>query len=195
MSDLSFNASEIRLATATLAAIATLVPLTYFLYPSQPQDSTEHVETFNKFIQSYSTLRPQALTTYATHDFSHVSLPADLHLPTRSIQPFRDHAEHVFEIFSAFEVIPEDDGHGGKAVHFSRDTDTVVAHCKMGGKINGDSELGAKMAAAHITEWWTEGVLFVKLSTDGKKVEGVREFMHSKKAEELQIRLDHVLSE
>jgi hypothetical protein len=195
MSDLSFNPSEIRLATATLAAIAALVPLAYFLYPSPPQDSIEHVKTFNKFIKSYSTLRPQALTTYATRDFNHVSLPFDLHLPMRSIAPFREHSEHVFEIFSDFEVIPEDDGHGGKAVHFSRETNTVVAHCKMGGKINGESELGAKMAAAHITEWWTEGVLFVKLSKDGKRVEGVREFMHSKKAEELQIRLDGVLSE
>jgi hypothetical protein len=195
MSDLGFNASEIRFATATLAAIATLVPLAYFLYQPQSQDSTEHLETFNKFIQSYSTLRPQALTTYATHDFSHVSLPSDLHLPTRSIRPFRDHAEHVFEIFHDFQVIPEDDGYGGKAVHFSRDTNTVVAHVKMGGKINEESELGAKMASAHIEDWWTEGVFFVKLSEDGKKVEGVREFMHSKKAEELQIRLDGVLSE
>jgi hypothetical protein len=195
MSDLSFNPSEIRLATATLAALATLVPLAYFFYQPQAQDSTEHIKTFNEFIKSYSTLRPQALTTHATHDFTHVSLPADLHLPTRSIVPFREHSEHVFDMFSDFAVIPEDDGHGGKAVHFSRDTDTVVAHCKMGGTINAESEMGAKMAAAHITEWWVESVLFVKLSKDGKRVEGVREFMHSKKAEEMQIRLDGILSE
>jgi hypothetical protein len=46
-----------------------------------------------------------------------------------------------------------------------------------------------------ITEWWTEAVLFVKMSGDGRKVEGVREFMHSRKAEELQIRLDRLLDE
>ncbi|KAF1946851.1 hypothetical protein EJ02DRAFT_198480 [Clathrospora elynae] len=195
MPDLKFSTSEIRLATATLAAIATLLPLAYFLYPAQTQDSTEHVNTFNKFIKSYSTLRPQALTTSATYDFTHVSLPTDLNLPTRTLYPFREHAETVFSVFSAFEVTPLEDGNGGDAVHFSRDTDTVVAHCKMGGKVNGESEMGTKLIDAGISEWWTEGVLFVKLSKDGKRVEGVREFMHSKKAEELQIRLDGVLSE
>jgi len=80
-------------------------------------------------------------------------------------------------------------------VHFSKDTNTVIAHCKMGGKVNGDGELGTQLLESGITEWWTEGVLFVKLSKDGKRVEGVREFMHSKKAEELQIRLDGILSE
>jgi hypothetical protein len=195
MSDFGFTPSEIRFATATLAAIAALAPLAYLFYPSQSQESTAHVQTFNKFIESYATLRPQALTTYATRDFSHTSLPADLHLPTRSLQPFREHAETVFEIFSDFQVVPEDDGHGGRAVHFSKDTNTVVAHCKMGGKVNGDGQLGTQLLESRITEWWTEGVLFVKLSKDGKRVESVREFMHSKKAEELQIRLDGILSE
>jgi hypothetical protein len=195
MSDFGFTPSEIRFATATLAAIAALAPIAYLLYPSQSQESTAHVQTFNKFIESYATLRPQALTTYATRDFSHTSLPADLHLPTRSLQPFHEHAETVFEIFSDFQVVPEDDGHGGRAVHFSKDTNTVVAHCKMGGKVNGDGQLGTQLLESRITEWWTEGVLFVKLSKDGKRVESVREFMHSKKAEELQIRLDGILSE
>jgi hypothetical protein len=195
MSDFGFTPSEIRFATATLAAIAALAPIAYLLYPSQSQESTAHVQTFNKFIESYATLRPQALTTYATRDFSHTSLPADLHLPTRSLQPFREHAETVFEIFSDFQVVPEDDGHGGRAVHFSKDTNTVVAHCKMGGKVNGDGQLGTQLLESRITEWWTEGALFVKLSKDGKRVESVREFMHSKKAEELQIRLDGILSE
>ncbi|KAG9192520.1 hypothetical protein G6011_11254 [Alternaria panax] len=189
MSDLSFSPSEIRFATATLAAIAALVPVAYYLYPSQAQDSTIHLETFNQFIKSYSTLRPQALTTNATRDFTHTSLPEDLHLPTRSIQPFREHAETVFEIFKNFQVVLQGDGHGGKAVHFSKKTNTVVAHCKMGGEVDADHELGAELAESHITEWWTEGVLFVRLSEDGKRVESVREFMHSKKAEELHIRL------
>jgi hypothetical protein len=195
MSDLGFTPAEIRFATATLAAIAALAPIAYYLYPSRAQESTEHVQTFNKFIESYSTLRSQALTTYATRDFSHTSLPEDLHLPIRSIQPFREHAETIFEIFSDFQVVPQDDGHGGRAVHFSKDTNTVVAHCRMGGKVDGDHETGTKLLESGITEWWTEGVLFVKLSKDGKRIESVREFMHSKKAEELQIRLDGILSE
>jgi hypothetical protein len=65
----------------------------------------------------------------------------------------------------------------------------------MGGKVDADHELGVELAESGITEWWTEGVLFVKLSQDGKRIESVREFMHSKKAEELQIRLHGVLSE
>lgn len=48
-----------------------------------------------------------------------------------------------------------------------------------------------------VTEWWTEAVLFFKLSRDQTRLEGVREFMHSAKAEELQMwmRLDEALGE
>lgn len=42
-----------------------------------------------------------------------------------------------FGLFSSFQVCPEDDGYGAEAVHFSRETDTVVAHCRISGKING----------------------------------------------------------
>ena len=92
-------------------------------------------------------------------------------------------------------MTPQDDGYGGPAVHFSRDTDTVVAHCRMGGKINNEGDRGRALEESGITEWWTEAVLFVKMSKDGRRVEGVREFMHSKKAEELQMRLETVLGE
>jgi hypothetical protein len=79
----------------------------------------------------------------------------------------------------------------GDAVHFSAETNTVIAHCKMGGKVNTESEMGAKLG---LNEWWTESVLFVRMSEDGKKVEEVGEFVNSAKAEEMQRRLGNVLS-
>ncbi|EMD63130.1 hypothetical protein COCSADRAFT_182405 [Bipolaris sorokiniana ND90Pr] len=192
---LHFSQSEIRFATAALAAIATLAPLAYHLYPSQSQENAPHMQTFNAFIRSYSTLSPHALTTHATRDFTHSSLPSDWGLPPLPIRTFRDNMEAMFDVFSSFEVTPQDDGYGGPAVHFSRDTDTVVAHCRMGGKINNEGDRGRALEESGITEWWTEAVLFVKMSKDGRRVEGVREFMHSKKAEELQMRLETVLGE
>ena len=192
---LRFSPSEIRLATAALMAVATLAPLAYYyLYSSsQAQENTPHMQTFHAFIRSYSTLRPQALTTNATRDFTHSSLPLDLQLPPLPVGAFRDNMEAMLDVFSSFEVKPEDDGYGASAVHFSRDTNTVIAHCRMGGKVDGEGDRGRRLVENGITEWWTEAVLFVKMSEDGKRVEGVREFMHSKKAEELQIRLDTAL--
>ncbi|KAF2125056.1 hypothetical protein P153DRAFT_370382 [Dothidotthia symphoricarpi CBS 119687] len=194
MSDLQFSPSEIRLATATLAAVMALLPALYFLYPSQKQESTEHVRTFNKFLKSYSTLRPQALTANASRDFKHAVLPASLNLPPRTLQPFQQHAGMIFSLFAAFDMIPQPN-RTQEAVHFSKETDTVVAHCKMGGKVNGESEMGRKLIASGITEWWTECVLFVKMSKDGTKILEVREFVNSAKAEELQKRLSGVLSD
>jgi hypothetical protein len=153
------------------------------------------MQTFNAFIRSYSTLRPQALTTHATRDFTHSSLPSDLELPPLPIRAFRDNMEAMFDVFSSFEVKLEDDGYGKPAVHFSRDTDTVIAHCRMGGRVNGEGDAGRGLVESGITEWWTEAVLFVKMTKDGRRVEGVREFMHSRKAEELQMRLEAASSE
>lgn len=91
-------------------------------------------------------------------------------------------------------MIPQSHGSYG-TVHLSKDTNTVIAHCKMGGKLNAESEMGAKLVASGITEWWTECVLFVQMSIDGKRIEEVREFVNSAKAEELQNRLSAVLSD
>lgn len=100
----------------------------------------------------------------------------------------------IFSLFSDFQMIPQAKGTGA-AVHFSADTNTVIAHCKMGGKVNEESEMGAKLLASGLSEWWTECVLFVRMSTDGKQIVEVSEFVNSAKAEELQRRLSGVLSE
>jgi hypothetical protein len=189
MSNLKFTPSEIRLATLTLASIAALIPTIYLLWPSPSQSTSQHVQTFEKLIKSYSTLRPQALTTHASRDFTHTGLPTSLNMPTRTLRPFQTHAATVFSMFSDFQVIPLPNG-VGDAVHFCKATNTVVAHCKMGGKVNVESEVGAKLG---LSEWWTESVLLVRLSGDGKRVEEVREFVHSAKTEEMRRRLGDVL--
>ncbi len=89
-------------------------------------------------------------------------------------------------------MAPQANG-SGEAVHFSRETDTVIAHCKMGGKVDGESVMGRKLVESGLREWWTECVLFVRLSGDGERVVEVREFVDSARAEELQRRLKGVL--
>lgn len=187
---LHFTPSELSIATATLATIAAIAPLTYYLYPLLAPKNQPHMRTFNAFIKSYSTLRPQALTAHVTRDFTYSSLPLALNSPPLYARAFRNHMKTQFELFNSFKVRPEDDGYGAKAVHFSRATDTVVAHCRMGGEINGQGEIGRRLVESGVTEWWTEAVLFVKMSSDGRRVECLREFMHSSKAAELQMRLD-----
>jgi hypothetical protein len=191
MSTLKFTPSELRLATLTLCSLATLLPTLYFLWPSRPQSSTQHVRTFEAFIKSYSTLRPQALTTHASRDFTHSGLPTSLNMPTRTLRPFQTHAALVFSLFSDFQMLPLPNG-AGDAVHFCKETNTVVAHCRMGGRVDVESEMGAKLG---LEEWWTEGVLFVRMSEDGKRVEEVREFVHSARAEEMVKRLGDVLNQ
>jgi hypothetical protein len=68
----------------------------------------------------------------------------------------------------------------------------VIAHCKMGGKVDVESEMGTKLG---LSEWWTECVLFVRMSEDGKRIVELNEFVNSAKADELQRRLGGVLSD
>ncbi|KAF9694085.1 hypothetical protein EKO04_007880 [Ascochyta lentis] len=194
MSNLRFSFSELRFATAALATIAALAPAVYFLLPAKKQDSTEHVKTFKKLIRSYSTLRPEALVSTATRDFTHNVLPASLNLPSRPLAAFKGHAGMIFSLFESFEMTPQPNGNGD-AVHYSKETNTVTAHCKMGGKVNAESTMGQKLIASGFAEWWTECVLFVQMSPDGKRIVEIREFVHSAKAEELQERLSGVLND
>ncbi|KAF2637526.1 hypothetical protein P280DRAFT_472233 [Massarina eburnea CBS 473.64] len=195
MSNLQFSNSEIRFATAAAAAIAALVPAFYLLQRSAsvPQESSPHLKTFRKYLRAYSTLRPAALTTTATSHFTHAVLPLSLSIPARSLENFQQHANIIFSLFSSFQMIPVT-SEGNDGVHFSKETNTVVAHCRMGGKVNGESEKGKLLIEAGYEEWWTENVLVVRMSKDGKRVEEVREFVDSAKAAELQKRLSGVLS-
>ncbi|KAF9734386.1 hypothetical protein PMIN06_012154 [Paraphaeosphaeria minitans] len=188
MSNLHISNSKLRLATATLAALTVIAPAVYFLRGDKSQEATPHLQTFHKLLKAYTTLRPAALGANASKDFSHTVLPLSLNLPPRGLDNFQQHAVMIFSLFEDFKMEP----HG--EVHFSKETDTVIAHCKMGGKVNAKSDMGEKLVDGGITDWWTECVLFVKMSPDGTKVVELREFVNSAKAEELQRRLSGVLS-
>ncbi|KAF1960613.1 hypothetical protein CC80DRAFT_488905 [Byssothecium circinans] len=192
---LEFSNTEIRFATATLATLAALVPAIHFLRnaTSKPQDDTPHLKTFRKYLQAYCTLRPAALTATATPNFTHAVLPLAVKIPVRTLENFQQHADIIFSLFSSFQMIPVT-SEGDDGVHFCRDTNTVTAHCRMGGKVNRESEKGQRLIEAGYDEWWTENVLMVRLSADGRRVEEVREFVDSAKAAELQRRLAGVLS-
>ncbi|KAF2623755.1 hypothetical protein BU25DRAFT_414214 [Macroventuria anomochaeta] len=89
-------------------------------------------------------------------------------------------------------MMPQSNGKGD-AVHSSKETHMVTARCKMGVKVNAEGEMGQKLIASGLMEWWTECVLFVQMSPDGKRIVEVREFVHSVKAEELKQRLSGML--
>ncbi|OAG01430.1 uncharacterized protein CC84DRAFT_1167633 [Paraphaeosphaeria sporulosa] len=188
MFNLHISNSELRLATAALAALSVIVPTVYFIRSEKSQEVTPHLQTFRKLLKAYATLRPAALGANASKEFSHTVLPLSLNLPPRSLENFQQHAAMIFSLFEDFKMEP----HG--QVHFSKETNTVIAHCKMGGKVNAASEMGKKLIDGGITDWWTECVLFVKMTPDGTKVVELKEFVNSSKAEELQQRLSGVLS-
>lgn len=193
MPNIYFSSNEIRLATATLASIAALAPALYYFWPTSRKASKEYNKTFEKLIQNYSTLRAQALTSNLSRDFAHHVLPLSLNLPTRDLQSFQKHATMIFSLFTDFKMVPQQD-EAGKSVHFSPESNTVIAHCKMGGKVNSASDMGQKLINSGLDEWWTECVLFVRMSEHGDSIVELREFVNSARAEELQKRLSGVLS-
>jgi hypothetical protein len=190
-SSLNFSQSEIRFATATLASVLILVPSFYYLRREIPLEETPHVRTFRKYIKAYSTKRPQALAANASVDFTHVVLPSALQIPTRTLDPFKMHAGMIFSLFENFDMLPQSQGPQGN-VHFCKETNTVIAHCRMGGKVNAQSEKGKLLIEQGVKEWWTECVLFVRMDEGGRKVMEVREFVNSAKAEELKKRLEGI---
>lgn len=57
----------------------------------------------------------------------------------------------IFLLFENFTITPVVNG-TGEAIHFSQETNTVVAHCEMGGMVNAASETGAKLLASGLSE-------------------------------------------
>jgi hypothetical protein len=192
MKTTTFNMSTSELPLATFA-LCVLSAAFYYWFRQTTSSSTKssntpHIQTFHKYIDAYSTLRPAALIATATNTFTHTVLPASLNLPVRTLDPFKQHSAMIFSLFKEFRMIPQP-----PSVHFSRDTNTVIAHCKMGGSVNADSGMGMTLLAQGIKEWWTECMLFVEMDGSGRRVVGVREFVDSAKAEELKRRLTGVL--
>ncbi|KAH7120986.1 hypothetical protein B0J11DRAFT_533071 [Dendryphion nanum] len=183
--NLSFTPKEIRLATATLATLAIIAPTLYYLLPSYSStESTPHLTTFRKFIAAYSSRRPQALTATASNNFTYRSLPSSRKTSPRNLESFHAHAAQMFDLFESFNMITQD------PVHFSKSTNTVTAHCKMGGRVSESSEGGKKLIEQGVEQWWVECVLMVKMDRSGRRVVGVSEFVDSAKAEELRERIE-----
>lgn len=68
----------------------------------------------------------------------------------------------------------------------------MIAHYRMGGKVNSESERVVKQMHSGLEDSWTECVLFVRMSGDGKRIVEVREIVDSARAEELKRRLTEV---
>jgi chloramphenicol 3-O-phosphotransferase len=93
----------------------------------------------------------------------------------------------VFSLFEKFDMLPQSQGPQGN-VHFCKKSNTVIAHCRMGRIVNGQSEKGRILIEQGLQEWSTECVLFVRMDVEGKRVVEVKEFVNSAKAKELQKR-------
>lgn len=97
----------------------------------------------------------------------------------------------IFSLFEEFSMTPQPQG-GRDGIQFCPETNTVIAHCKMGGKVNRNSEKGRILVEGGVPEWWTECVLFVRMDTSGTRIREIREFVHSAKAQELRQRLERI---
>ncbi|KAF2203822.1 hypothetical protein GQ43DRAFT_497660 [Delitschia confertaspora ATCC 74209] len=205
------------LSKATIASPTT--PTTFTLPPTKPtHQSREHraLKTFHALLDAYATRSPSHLCTFFSPSFRHIILPSSLNLPSRTLDEFQPHAHQIFSLFSDFTLIPQPADSPHPAVHYCASTNTVVAHCKMGGKVNGEGEMGGKLMGDGILEWWNEGVWFVEMEEEGEgewneekegkgkgdapggrggllRVKEIREFVDSKKAAELKVRLQGVL--
>jgi hypothetical protein len=88
-------------------------------------------------------------------------------------------------------MLPQSQGPQGN-VHLCKKSNTVIAHCRMGGIVHGQIEKGKILIEQGLQEWWTECVLFVRMDVEGKRVVEVKEFVNSAKAEELQKLLEGI---
>jgi len=95
------------------------------------------LQTFHKFIDSYSSLDTAVFDSNLASTFTHVILPKSLNIPTRDLTTFKEHSEQIFDLFERFAVIPH---HKKWSVFYCEESETVIAHCKMGGKLNRNNE-------------------------------------------------------
>jgi len=167
-----------------LTAIAFAL-LGIYLFNGKPKSPTwepQHIQTFHTLLENYSSLSPLRLTSNFAPEYTHTVLPNSLEWPRSNLANFRAHSAEIFSLFQSFKMRPTDE------VHACLETNTVVAHCEMGGKLNSASEKGRRIIASGVEEWWTECVLFVKMDPRGGKVLEIKEFVDSVKAMELRRR-------
>jgi hypothetical protein len=66
-------------------------------------------------------------------------------------------------------------------VHSDKETNTVIAHCMSGGKVDVDHEIRYSVFASDVSEWWTEYMPFVHLDEAETMISEVREFVDTAK--------------
>jgi len=129
--------------------------------------SSPRLATARALLQGYSSLSVPQLLRNLSPTFTHQVLPSSLGMPLRNRESFAIHAKGIFAVFDTFRIVPE-------SMYEDPERDVVVVHARMEGVLS------------HERGWWgSECVMFVRISEDGKKVEGIREFVDSLKAVEM----------
>lgn len=130
----------------------------------------QRLDTIQALLDGYSSLHVSTLLMPLSVDFTHHVLPASLGMPVRDRESFSQHAQAIFAIFSSFRMIPD-------AIYDDDALGAVVVHARMEG------------ITTHGGQRWTnECVMMVRLSSDGREVVGIQEFVDSAKALEMKAR-------
>jgi hypothetical protein len=131
------------------------------------EPSSTRLATVRALLAGYSSLSIPQLLQPLSKSFTHQVLPSSLGMPVRNRDSFAIHAKGIFAVFDTFHMAPE-------SMYEDRERGVVVIHARMEGIL------------ANNRGWWgSECVMFVRLSEDGKKVEGIWEFVDSLKAVEM----------
>ncbi|ORY68557.1 uncharacterized protein BCR38DRAFT_406478 [Pseudomassariella vexata] len=133
-------------------------------------DPTIHsrgIQTVNQLLDGYSSLSVETLLAPLSESFQHRVLPESLGMPARDKAAFTQHATGVFSIFENFQLIP-------KSICENMAANFVVVYAGMKGTLK-----------AGKGEWRNECIMMIRLSTDGRKIVEVNEFVDSAKAMEM----------
>ncbi|KAK0617635.1 hypothetical protein B0T14DRAFT_393656, partial [Immersiella caudata] len=123
--------------------------------------------TIRALLAGYSSLSVPQILHPLSKSFTHQVLPSSLGMPVRNRDSFAVHAKGIFSVFDTFRMVPE-------SMYEDTERNVVVIHARMEGIL------------ANNRGWWeSECVMFVRLSEDGRKVEGIWEFVDSLKAVEM----------
>lgn len=129
-----------------------------------PKDSSR-LQTALALLSDYSKLSVPAITQHLSQNFTHEILPSSLSIPKRNLTEFEGHAGRITSLFKSFSMTPN-------IVYEDSQNNAVVAMCTMSGEL----VLGEKSE-----DWENECVLLMGFDQGGK-IEVLREFVDSAKA-------------
>jgi ketosteroid isomerase-like protein len=124
---------------------------------------SKRLSATHAFLTSYSKLSPEALLENFSPNFTHQVLPSSLNIPKRDRQAFAQHATGFTKLFKSFNMVPE-------RVFEDPSSNTVIVYAKMIGELHA------------IGPWENECVLIIEMSEEGEKIERLREFVDSARA-------------